>query len=189
MSRHDGRVGRRIALYGPSGSGKSTTAGRLAEAIGVPHIELDALHHLPNWGVPERDDFRAKVAAALDAAGDGWVCDGNYSTVRDLVFERAETAVWLRLPFWRVYPRVCRRTIRRVWTRELLWGTNRERWRDVLGWNSMFRFGITTWRPHMAKMRSAFRERPEEMRLFILRSDAEVDTFIARARAEEGKLA
>lgn len=181
MPRHDGRIGRRIVVHGPSGSGKSTLADQLARALNVPHIELDALHHLPNWGVPPPDDFRASVAAHLDAATGGFVVDGNYTGVRDIVWERAETAVWLQLPFATVYPRLCRRTWRRVRTRELLWGTNRERWQDLLGWHSMFRYGITAWRPHRRRMIVALASRPPAMRLFILHSDAEIAAFVERA--------
>lgn len=188
MSRHDGRIGRRLAIYGPPGSGKTTLASRLADVLGVPQIELDALYHLPNWGVPATEEFRAKVRGVLEQANAGFTIDGNYSIVRDLVFERIETAIWLRQPFRVVYPRVCRRTLKRVTSRELLWGTNRERWRDVLGRESMFLYGITRWRPQQERLRAALGERPEQVRLFILRSDVEVEEFVARVRAEHGGL-
>jgi len=34
----------RISVVGTSGSGKTTVARRIAEALGFPHVELDALH-------------------------------------------------------------------------------------------------------------------------------------------------
>lgn len=47
MERHEVVVPRRIVVKGSSGSGKSTVADELARRLGVPHIELDALHHGP----------------------------------------------------------------------------------------------------------------------------------------------
>ncbi len=61
-----------------------------------------------------------------ETASDAWVVDGNYSAVRDLVRERADTVVWLDLPRALVMRRVIRRTIRRAVTRERLWNGNRE---------------------------------------------------------------
>ena len=34
---------RRINVVGTSGSGKTTVAGAIAERLGLPHIEMDAL--------------------------------------------------------------------------------------------------------------------------------------------------
>jgi adenylate kinase family enzyme len=48
----------RIAVIGPSGSGKTRLAGRLAGVLGVAHVELDALHHGPNWESRRRVDGR-----------------------------------------------------------------------------------------------------------------------------------
>jgi len=39
----------RINVVGTSGSGKTTVARRAAEALGVPFVELDALHWEPGW--------------------------------------------------------------------------------------------------------------------------------------------
>jgi hypothetical protein len=50
--------------------------------------------------------------------------------VRDIVWRRADTLVWLDYPFLLVLGRLLWRTIRRVVTREDLWGTNRESWRS-----------------------------------------------------------
>ena len=48
----------------------------LSARLGVPFVELDALHHLPQWQVRDIEDFRAVVDIAL--AGQAWVVDGNY---------------------------------------------------------------------------------------------------------------
>lgn len=59
---------RRIVVVGNTGSGKTTLAGQLATLLGVPHVELDALHWWePNWVPPPVEEFRARVAAALAA--------------------------------------------------------------------------------------------------------------------------
>lgn len=85
--------GRRVVVVGTTGSGKSTLAARLAASLGVPHVELDAIHHGPGWTERPVEEFRTMVADAL--AGDGWVVDGNYSRSRDLVLPQATDVVWL----------------------------------------------------------------------------------------------
>jgi len=52
---------RRVNVKGISGSGKSTFAAELAQRLDRPYIELDALHHGPNWSEPTAEEFRAKV--------------------------------------------------------------------------------------------------------------------------------
>src|SRR6186997_1715444 len=77
---------RRVSVAGISGSGKTTLAAALAARLGVPHVELDALHHGPNWTEATPEELRARVEAALAAAPEGWVADGNYeSKLGDLV--------------------------------------------------------------------------------------------------------
>lgn len=121
---------RRVAVVGTSCSGKTTFAAALAARRGLPHIELDALHWRPDWVEAPLEDFRSDVAAAVARAQ--WVCDGNYSKVRDLVWGRATTVIWLNYPFATVAWRALHRTFRRCLLREELYSGNRETFRKQL---------------------------------------------------------
>ena len=168
----------KIAVQGTSGSGKTTVARELARRHGVPHVELDALHHGPNWLETPAEEFRRRVAAAT--AGDGWVVDGNYdSKLGDLVLGRADTVVWLDLPLRVALSRVTRRTIRRIRTREELWSGNRESWRGgFVGWESMF---VWTIRSHLRNRRARAERfaRHPSLRVVRLRSREEVESYLS----------
>ena len=118
---------KRIAVIGTTGSGKSTLAEQAATLLGCPFIELDALFWNAGWQPTPKEEFRSRVDAAL--AGDCWTVGGNYSIARDLIWRRADTLVWLDYPLPLVLWRLGRRTIRRIVTREPLWGGNVETWR------------------------------------------------------------
>jgi adenylate kinase family enzyme len=115
----------RVSVVGNSGSGKTTLGAALGRAMGVPHLELDSVFHQPNWEPLDRDEFRRRVSEFV--AADRWVIDGNYSSVRDLIWARADTVVWLDLPRRRVMRQLLWRTIRRGALRMELWNGNRER--------------------------------------------------------------
>ena len=123
---------RRIAIVATAScSGKTTLGRELARRLDVPFVELDALHHGPNWTEATAEEFRAKVEPLV--AGDGWVIDGGYwAKLGDLVVGNADTVVWLDLPIRIWLPRLLRRTSRRVLRREELWNGNRETLRNVL---------------------------------------------------------
>jgi len=124
---------RRVSVVGNSGSGKSTLAAALARALGVPCLELDSVYHQADWRPLPEEEFRSRVSAM--AAGERWVIDGNYGTVRDLVWARADTVVWLDLPKRTVMRRIVWRTMRRAARRAELWNGNRERWRNLFTWD------------------------------------------------------
>ena len=137
----------RIAVHGASGSGKTTLATALAARLGVARTELDALFHQPGWTARPVDEFRAEVAAR--AAGPGWVIDGNYRTVRDLVWARAQLIVILDLPRWRVMAQLLRRTVTRSARRAIPAACQKARgWRTRLGSASATMTGRTrrAWR-------------------------------------------
>lgn len=128
---------RRIVVIGNTGSGKTTLAGQVAALLGAPHVELDALHWEPNWTPPRVDAFQERVTAAL--AGPGWVADGNYGAVRDFVWGRADTIIWLNYPLWVNLWRLLRRSLWRSLCQPELWNGNRERFRtQFLSRDSLF---------------------------------------------------
>ncbi|MGH8935893.1 MAG: adenylate kinase [Acidimicrobiia bacterium] len=155
----------RIAVIGTTGSGKTTLAARIAERLGTPHVELDALHWDPAW--TPSPAFRERTAGALD--GDEWVVDGNYSQVRDIVWSRADTVVWLDYSLWLILGRLLRRTLRRVSRREELWNENRERLRDQLASrDSLFLWALRTY-PRRKREYPELLGRPEHAHLKVVR--------------------
>lgn len=119
----------RIAVIGTSGSGKTTMARNIAARTGSPYLELDALYWGPNWTATPLEVLREQVALAVQ--GEQWAIDGNYRIVRDIVWPRATTIVWLDYPFWLVAWRILHRTIRRAVRRMELWNGNRESLRSA----------------------------------------------------------
>lgn len=170
---------RRVNVVGTSSSGKSTLARSLAERLGVPCIELDALHWEANWVEASNEVMRERVRGVISA--DGWVVDGNYSSVRDLVWARADTVVWLDLPLRTILARFAGRTARRLRTGEELWSGNRERIQNLLGRNSLLWWILGTYRrrrreyplllaahPHITAVRL---RSPREARAWLNRLD------------------
>lgn len=124
-------VVRRVSVIGNSGSGKTRLARQLAEHVGVPFVELDALHHLAGWEPIDPDVFLLRVREIADT--DSWVIDGNYRTVvmDGPVWQRADTIVWVDLPRWQTIWQVTSRSVARAVTRQELWNGNRESVRNL----------------------------------------------------------
>lgn len=170
---------RRVSVVGNTGSGKSTVAAALAARLGAPCVELDAVFHQPGWTELPVEEFRARVADA--AAGESWVIDGNYTAVRDLVWARADTVVWLDLPRSAVMWRVVSRTVRRAARRQELWNGNREPWSNF--WSLDPQRSVVAWawtqhRSYRARYEAAMADPAwAHLRFVRLRSAADVRRF------------
>jgi len=112
----------RILVGGSSGAGKTTLARELARRIDAPYVEADSLFHGPGW-VP-RPEFVADVDAFT--AQPRWVIDHDYRVVRDLIWSRMDTLVWLDYSRLVCEWRVIRRSVPRALLRRELWNGNRE---------------------------------------------------------------
>jgi adenylate kinase family enzyme len=134
-------LGARIHIVGTSGSGKTTLARSLAEGLGLPHVELDALHWAPGWTERPNDEYRALLREAT--AGAGWVADGNYGSLgtREILWPIATSIVWLDFSRAAVMAQVTQRTFTRWLSQEPLWHGNRER----LGTTLFTRESILWW--------------------------------------------
>jgi adenylate kinase family enzyme len=178
---------RRVNVVGTSASGKTTFARALARRLGVPHVELDALHWLEGWTEAPAPVLRERVGRAI--AGDGWVVDGNYAVVRDLVWPRAQVVVWLDFPLRTVLWRYATRTRRRVMSGEELWpGTgNRERLSvHVLGRDSLLWWILGTYRRRRREYPRRLAASPH-LAAIRLRSPREADNWLAAIRPEPGR--
>ena len=119
----------RIVVIGSSCAGKSTFAEQLAKQLNIEYIELDQLHWLPNWEERPDSEFRDLVKTAT--ANDTWVIDGNYNVVRDIVWSRATTIIWLNHAFPVVIYRSVKRSITRVISKKELFAGNVESFRKT----------------------------------------------------------
>ena len=141
------RIGQRIAIIGTTGSGKTTLAAHLAQLLDAPHIELDGLHWGPNWTGASPDVFRERLLQVIDC--ETWVIDGNYRELRDIVWGRADTLIWLNYPLRVILGRLFKRTLRRVVVHEELWNGNRESFRGAFfSRNSLFLWALKTYSRH-----------------------------------------
>jgi adenylate kinase family enzyme len=113
-----------VVVVGVTSSGKSSLAEKLAQCCDLNYIELDALHWESNWQAAPLEVFRARVEGATKA--ERWIVAGNYHIVRDLIWPKAEVIIWLDYPLSIMFWQLTRRSFRRWWTQELLWGTNHE---------------------------------------------------------------
>lgn len=173
-------LGKRIAVWGMSSSGKTTLAAELARRLGVAHIEIDSIFWRPGWEETPVDEFRAAIAAALDQNQDGWVIDGNYAQVQGSILPRADTVVWLHVPLPILLFRLVRRTLGRIITGELLWGTNRETFRDAFfSRDSLFMYVVKTWRTYPASRSHLLATIPHEADVVMVRSKKEMKALLA----------
>ncbi|OII21034.1 AAA family ATPase [Curtobacterium sp. MCBA15_016] len=168
-------VPRRVLVAGTTGVGKTTTAGRIGRVLGLPHTEIDSLYHGAGW-VP-RDTFVADVERYTSEPA--WVTEWQYTSVRAMLANRADTLVWIDLPTAQALWRLLRRTLHRRFGRIEMWNGNVEPslWTFFTDRGHILRWGIST--------RNVTRRRVPELveiaphlRIVHLRSQREVDRFV-----------
>ena len=185
--------GRRIIVVGGSSAGKSTLALRLAAHLGVPFIELDALHWEPGWVEAERGEFRRRVQVAIGPVS--WVMAGNYTEKQqDVSWPAADTVVWLDLGLLTMLRRGVRRSWRRWRTREPLFGgENREDILDHLRlWDperSLIAYSIKTHRSRRRRYEAYMRDpRWGHLTFIRLRSEQDVERWLDGILSRPGQI-
>lgn len=156
--------------------GQDDLAGRIAECTGIPHTEIDALRHGPNW--TPRETFADHVERFTRT--ERWITEWQYRELRPLLASRADTLVWLDLPVSLTMRRVIRRTLRRRLRRERLWNGNVEGplWNFFTERDHIIRWAWRTrrsWRGHVAEAAVTH----PRLRIVRLTSTTDVEAWLA----------
>ena len=177
----------RVSVVGSTGTGKTTFGREIAAVLGVPFIELDALAWGRNWTLADAETLQARVRKAITS--DAWVVDGNYGGrgVRELVWARADTIIWLDYGLPVIFVRLWRRTIERIRSGTELWpGTgNRESLRNTFfSRESLFVWALKTYgsRKRTYSQLFALPEHAQRARLRFTRP-ADAERWLAAQRA------
>lgn len=189
-------IGCRVHVIGNSATGKSTLAKRLASALDADFVELDALNWLPGWiGLNETDPDELERRFEHATRGDAWVVAGSYTRFAKQTFwPRLDTVVWLDLPVPLLVWRVLRRSWRRWRTKELLWGTNFERfWPQLALWrkeDSLVYWIVSAQRRKREGMHAAMADpRWAHIRFIRLASVEDIETFAASVETDLHRMA
>lgn len=178
----------RIAIVGSPGSGKSTLARQLAGRLQLTHIELDAIFHQPGWEPLPDAEFISAVERAT--AAERWVTCGNYQRVsKPIIWQRADTVVFLDLPRAVVMRAIVHRSVRRAWKQEELWNGNRERFANFFSPNKEENIILWAW-TQFGRYRTGYRsdmDKPEHAHLeFVhLTSRHQVRAWLGTVRRPE----
>ena len=115
--------------------------------------------------------------------------EGNYHSVRDYMWSRAMHLVWLDYPLALVLWRLLKRTIPRIISKEMLWGTNQERFTTAfMSKDSLFVWALQT---HARRRREypALLAQPEYRHLQVTRltSPRATAAWLASLTRENGQ--
>ena len=151
---HDFSDSKRIVIIGATGSGKTTLARQLAQTYGLPYTDLDDLYWNPGWVASEKTEFRNRVLPVTDH--DKWIVTGNYRSVRDIVWKKADTILWLDYSFFRCLRQLVLRTFKRVIDKQSVCNGNTETMAMTLSKNSIVLWLFKSYRQHKKDYENLF---------------------------------
>lgn len=135
----------RVLIMGNGGSGKTWLAGNLAHILGLEVIHLDDMHWEPgHYGVARDRALRDKLVMDA-AAGDGWIMEGVYGQLANMVLGRVTALIWLDLPEVECLANVRQRGIQG--------GGSETHFQDLLNWVAEYRARTNNWNSFDAHQR------------------------------------
>ncbi len=176
LGQLDHPVGNRIRVVGSGG--KSSLARALGVKLGLPVVELDAIHWLPNWVERPRCESARIVETAIESMPAGWICDGNYfSSLGKSSVAQADTIIWVRMPWSVVLWRIVMRSFKRARDKRRICGSNYESWSRMLGPDALWLWHLKN--PYMKRKheRGLVALVPEDTPVIKINSPRELNRF------------
>lgn len=168
---------KKIVVVGTSGSGKTTLAKELSKILKIEHIELDGIYWLEDWQGRAKDEFFSIVENKIKK--EKWVIDGNYSKVREMIWENADLIIWLNYDFKIVILRSIKRTILRIIKKEKLWSGNVETFsKSFLSKESIILWVLKTYKKRKREYTDLFQESIYKEKLITFNHPDEVKKVI-----------
>lgn len=170
----------RIVVIGPAGVGKTTLAFNMAAKLDLPVTELDDLYWRPNWQAAPEDEFKQAVSKATET--DQWLITGNYPDIRDELWNKADTLVWLDYSFSTNMWRLSKRTIKNLFSEETICNGNRESLSNIFSNNSLIGWFLQTYGERKREYDGIFKD-PEDyphLQKVRLTSQNETDAFLRK---------
>jgi adenylate kinase family enzyme len=164
---------KRIMIIGGAGSGKSTLARQIGERLGLPVIHVDPMYWKPGWVMRAPEETTELALRAIE--GEEWIFEGNHTATIPARLARADTLIFLDIGTLRRLWRVLGRVIRN-------YGQTRPDMAE--GCPERFDWPFLKWvvgyrRNGRIKALKLLTEAPPHIRVFHLRSPAEVKDFLA----------
>jgi len=169
----------RIVIVGATGAGKTTLANKLSSQLKCPVVDLDEYYWQPGWMPNDTEVFRDKTAQAI--SDDSWVSAGNYRAVRDILWNNADTVIWLDYSFWLTFKRLAQRTFLRLRDKNLVCNGNRESFRQFFSKDNIILFLMTSYADKRRQYRQIFAvpgNYPTIKNFIHLKSPQEAEKFI-----------
>lgn len=147
-------IGRRISVVGASGSGKSHVSHILAELLQLQVHELDEIRDRLQAGQLKASEFAGHVEALVRR--DEWIIDGHYVAIRHLIWQRADTVIFINYPLYVVFIQVVNRYLGKKWRHLNRNGGTLRASGSRVGAKS-----VGLWRQRWGRLLKTFRERQD----------------------------
>lgn len=131
---------KKIYIIGCPGSGKTCFANFLAKLLDIDVLHLDDIYWDSNW---EKRNFE-QVTADLKGIvhKNMWIIEGCYEELEDIIIEKADVVLLLRIGAITALFRVIRRCIMGVLRKQKTCGRNRESLKRLFGKNGMIDYTL-----------------------------------------------
>lgn len=87
------KTANKVSIIGGSGTGKTTLANNLGKELNLPVYHIDAIHHLENWEIRNKDERDRIILERVKE--EKWIIDGTYHSTLKQRLENAEVVIYL----------------------------------------------------------------------------------------------